>query len=282
MEKATPVGTSFMSRFTDFEVDEGAALGGDAGGGTSFPEPAIPASDDHLLGEDGLDADFDEGEPAAEPAAEAEAWAGPSQQEWQETQEALGQFAQLMEYLQAEPEAPAGPPEPSIFERAAAGEVDLADPETFQSAIRAEAERLMEERFGPYQPILEAQAQQQGEAMVHEALDAIAKDMGEFDRNHALIATQSLLANGVPPEQAFRQAAAITRQFEERTRAAAIEEYKKSLGNLEDVEPEPLGGGAARESEQYKVDPHDPDKYERVAQRFMERKRAAERAAQTG
>lgn len=100
-----------------------------------------------------------------------------------------------------------------------------------------------EERWGMYQPILEQVAQQHVDQQLSASFDALAKEegIGEFNRSIADRIAKFNLTRGMDGVTATRQAAMeaakITREIEEQTRAS----IGQHLGGL--PQPTPTGGG---------------------------------------
>ena len=209
--------------------------------------------------------------PAAAPPA---SWTGPSREEWEQTQ--AFQSAILQALYEPGEEEPGTPAEPPTF--------DFSTPEKVAEFVRAQvkegAEKLYEERVGPYLPVLDKQLAEEGKAVVHAELTKIAKGdegrgvqgIGDFDLEMAGRVAQAFHATGVPPEQAIRLAAQETRAYEERIRSSALAAQQGQINNRLEVGHVPAPTGAVHEQDAPRAG---EDKYVRIAREWEERKRAS-------
>ena len=210
--------------------------------------------------------------PAAPPPSSG--WTGPSQEEWEQTQSFQNAILQAL-YEPGE-EEPGTPAEPPTF--------DFSTPEKVAEFVRAQvkegAEKLYEERVGPYLPVLDKQLAEEGKAVVHAELTKIAKGdegrgvqgIGDFDLEMAGRVAQAFHATGVPPEQAIRLAAQETRAYEERIRSSALAAQQGQINNRLEAGHVPAPTGAVHEQDAPRAG---EDKYVRIAREWEERKRAS-------
>lgn len=231
-----------------FQTDP--AGGGDPGGGAADPtitgEPPTPATDPTP--------------PAA--AADQPGWV-PSQDEWtqmQQTLQGVGQYAPLLNELAAVLAEPEGQQQQQY---------DFSTPEGQQAYLDARLEQMFQERFAPIEPVLGQIAEREGEAAARNALDQLAKDGGEFDREGALVAAQAYVNAGYSPQDALQNAAAYQRGLEQRIREAALAEYKTSIENGLGAPANPAVPGAAQQNE---PPPTGRDRYEVAARNFFDRR----------
>lgn len=282
-------GLGLMGRLIDFDTDDGGA---GADGALSFA--ADLGTDGSLLGDGDLGAGGDGGAGAGgEGGAGGDGGFALTQEMWDElvgrTEQSTGFVTEVMQAIEEEQRAAAAATARTAEQERIAG-LDWTDPQAALGEIerraQAIADQRFEQQFGPYRHLLDEVAQTRGEAMVKDELDVIAKGdpargiegIGEFDRDQALLLSNAFLANDVPAEQAFRQAAIITQQNEQKLRQAGVDAYLEKMKAAGDAPAEPyLGGGAAREGNELTYDPRSSDKYEVVARQWAER-RAAERA----
>lgn len=144
-------------------------------------------------------------EPVETPAPEAPAepaWTGPSQDEWQATQEQLAQYAQMLQppAQQQNPDQPPPLPE-DVFS------------DTYQQDLAA----YIDSRVAPFQQFQQQVQLAAAEERAMELLNQQASTVGEFDRGMAMArANQIMYQNGGTPESALAQAAKETREYEKR------------------------------------------------------------------
>lgn len=134
-------------------------------------------------------------ETPAEPA-----WTGPSQDEWQQTQEQLAQYAQMLQPPQQNPE-----------------QQPLAAPDPFSESYQQDLEAYIDSRVAPFQQFQQQVQLAAAEERAMELLNQQASTVGEFDRGMAMArANQIMYQNGGTPESALAQAAKETREYERR------------------------------------------------------------------
>jgi hypothetical protein len=211
------------------ETDE-LGLGDEGGASDAAADPETPAA------EAGADA-----EPSAAAADAAPTWVGPSQDEWRQTQQALAHLSQYAPVLGQLGEVLAADQggEPEF-------DFDLLDPQQAREAMRAEAERMFSERFGQYEPILVQQQRAQGHQMMEEAFTALESELGGgFDHGTAAAFAESALRETNDAFQAVRVGAQRAREFEQKIRKEAVEEYRKHLETIASAPREPGVNGAA-------------------------------------
>jgi hypothetical protein len=200
-------------------------------------------------------------EPSTQPAEEA--WQGPSQQEWEQTQGYLQQTAPFLNELQsllAEPDPYQQPQEQQQF--------DPGNPDAY---LEQRLEQMWQERFGAYEPVLGQIAEREGEQMARSTLDRLASEHGEFDRDLALTAAQVYVdpeRGGMSPADALNAAAQFARQTEERIRADERAKYTTQLGNAANAPTDIHAPGAAVEAPGV---PTGRDRYEQAVANFTSR-----------
>lgn len=216
-----------FGRFIDHEVDAaGMGMGSGGGGGGAAPA-AAPAG---LTQADVIQIFSDHVGPLSDQLAELS-------ERFQQPQPALGGQPQGVQFDPYD----TGTYQPwmqSLVEQQVTERVAAA-----QQAMEA-AIGEYEQRWGMYQPILEQVAQQHVDAQLSASFDALAKEegIGDFNRSIADRIAKFNLTRGMDGVTATRQAAIeaakITREIEEQTRAS----IGSHLGGL--PQPTPSGAGA--------------------------------------
>lgn len=226
---------ALMRRLVDYETTPDG--GGD--GGAAPPDPT----------------------PAATPPEPA-SWQGPSQEEWQQTQQALQQLGgvapfmqELQQILSEDPGAQQQPP---------GGELQI-DPQV-QQYLDAQVERMYQERFGAFEPVLGQIAEREGEQIARSELDRLAGEHGEFNRDLALVAAQQYVGSGMPPDQALVAAAEYARTMQKQIADEAIKAHQEALLAAAGAPVEPGATGAAVTQPTV---PTGRDRYEETLKRFQ-------------
>lgn len=220
---------------------------------------------------DPLAGDPDGAAPAEQPApAEEPAWAGVSQQEWEDTQRYIRQIGPVLENLNAVLEGGPQPQyqQPQPQQQAPEFKFDPFDPTSAQAAVRAEAERLFDERMQMYEPVLGAFQAQQGEQLAREEFARAKSELGapDLDEDTALLITAGMLGNGGDPRVAVSHAARYLSEYESRIRQNEREKYKAELQGLSTAPSEmPANTGAVQPPAQV---PTGPDRYRRVVENW--------------
>jgi hypothetical protein len=169
-------------------------------------------------------------EPAAEPAVEpaAPAWSGPTQEEWEATQQQLQQYEQLLQ--------PQPPPQygPTLSEYPTGQEIMDFIAYSQQGVNQFEQEVRL------------AQAEEQAMSR----LDELAAAGGDFDRDTAFARANMIMVQqgGGDPMRALEQAARETREYEQRVGQAF---YDRQIEQLQTNANAPrglpaTGGGSAQ------------------------------------
>ena len=208
------------------------------------------------------------GEPVAEtPEVPAEPEWTPPGQDWygninqfvEQAGPVLQQMGQLLSSQQEPDPAYAQYVEPEYVD----GETDPV--EYVNELVNARVQAALE----GYEPILGFVAQREAENATREALSVLESEVGKFDHDQAVFTSLGLQNQGLDPEYALRVAATRQREFEERIRNEAVEEYKASLGrSQEQIAQQPgTSSGAAAEIE---ATPTGPDKYTIMAERWAQ------------
>lgn len=181
-------------------------------------------------------------EPEAAPEAPAEeTWSGPSQEEWQETQEALQYFASL-----AQPQSP--------FQQ------QQEEPETVEFDPLADdagqqLRQVIQKELEPYREFVWAQQVREGNARAQDIIaDEVAKN-GDFLHADTSARIQRLATAYIgqtneqfvgderrAAEAAYELAIKDAREWEAKVKEAAIEQYKNELAGLSGARRE-LGAG---------------------------------------
>lgn len=232
----------FLTGLQDYLLREMPDDGGD-GGGAPPPEPAP--------------------EPEPTPAA-SETWQV-SREDWEQTQqylravgEALPQLYQRMESLNAP--AQATPEEPQY---------DPFDPESVESYIGRNVERLFSERLQPYEGLLGMVAAKEGETLARTELASLESRIGNFDHDNAFMVASGLIEQGRDPNQALQTAAQHTYEFEQRIRADERARYTAEMNGIVDAPRETVGGATPSEIEKV---PTGPDRYKIAVDRVLARR----------
>ena len=142
-------------------------------------------------------------EPVAEPVEPA--WQGPSQQEWESTQQQLMQATQLLQQFQ-QPQ-----PQPQYdYQQPQA-------PDPFSETFQADLDAYIGYRLQGSQQLEQEIRLAQAEEFAMGRLDELAQKGGEFDRDAAYArANMILMQQGGDPLAALDQAARDVREYEQR------------------------------------------------------------------
>lgn len=202
-------------------------------------------------------------EPAIEPAEGIEpvepaedAWTGPSQEEWQQTQAQLADAAALVEAVRSQQSGEGGP-------------LSEYDPE-FRQAL----DQYIDQRLAPYssfqQDAILGEAEQRAQDILH---DLSVRD-GEFDTATARLRADSLLPAmaekyGPGPkaaEAALAAAASAQRDYEQQVRDAAVQQYQNQLRGIASAPREPAANGVPAATQH--VTPQGGDELDLVRSHF--------------
>ncbi len=193
-------------------------------------------------------------------------WA-PSQDDWQAL---TGTVQALAQQFQPAPEVP----EPPSFQVAdeTTGETYI-DPAGLQAYIDFQIQQGIQGTVGPYKPILDQTTADRGEQLISQHLDQLQTTVGDFDTELARQIAEGLAARqGADPFQALKQGAEIAHAKHHAIGQAAVEEYKKTLGNIGSAPREPGAAGAGVE----RLEPRPGlQGYNDVADNFVARLQAA-------
>lgn len=125
-------------------------------------------------------------------------------------------------------------------------EYDVFNPESVRAHATAGLQEMFEREIGPLRELMGTFAEERGRVEATKALDAVAGEIGEFNRDQAVSQAAWLVSQGVNPRQAIRQAAEATRQFEQQIRTQAIAEHVAAQTAMHDpANAEPPGGGSS-------------------------------------
>lgn len=125
-------------------------------------------------------------------------------------------------------------PEPQV---GADGQVDI------EALIAAQ----VEQRMGAYTPLLGQIAEREGEQIARNELEKLAGEVGEFNRDDAILLTRAYMDQGMQPQQALKQAATRAHEREAAISTAAVDAYKAQLANAAGAQPGVPATGAATE-----------------------------------
>jgi hypothetical protein len=210
-----------------------------------------------------------EPEPEGEPAPDPQAYAQIPQEEWDGTQQFLTQVAQQMQA--AEQGYPEDYEQGYEQEQYQLPELDPFDPDSVQQYVSTvaamQAQQIVQEALGPLEPLLGHMAESEGEKLARETLDGYASEMGEFDRDQAVLMAQGLLQQGYDAEYALQLAAERTREYEAAIRANEREAYQQHLETISNAPTQQAAGGAA--ASEVEGVPTGPKRYEIAVRRAL-------------
>lgn len=213
-------------------------------------------------------------DPAPDPEPTPSEWAGVSQDEWERTQQfiaAAGPFLQNLAYEQqqaqyvAQQQQPQGPELP---------EWDPFDPAVVEAHVSARVQAAIEQALGPFQPILGQVAQETSMRQAESALEGLSSQVGNFDRDAALLIAAPMIDAGNMPETSLRAAAQYMHDLEQRIRADERQVVQNELRELQEAGPQAGSSGApgVTATEFDKV-PTGPNRYEEAISRAIARRR---------
>lgn len=211
-------------------------------------------------------------DPAPDPAPEPEpSWAGPTQEEWQQTQQYLQSVGEALptiyQQLQGMAPQPVAPAEPELT-------YDPFDQNSVQSYIETKVGNLVQgvltEKLGPLEGLLGMVAQEKGEALAKQELDRLGTEIGTFDSDTAYAIAAGMIDRGADPSQALQTGARHAFELEQRIRNDERERYKAELAQLGQAPPEIQGGQSPAEVETV---PTGPDRYKIAIDRALARRR---------
>lgn len=222
------------SRLDRYTTDFETVLGDE--GGLAAAAPAAPA------------------EPAAAPAAPAApSWGGPSQQEWEASQA----FQRALLDAINEPDEPIAPATPAA-----------------ELTPQQIAEKMLEEKVGPYMPILDQIAEEKGREIVSAHIEKLKTDdpeiaaLGDFDTKRAVAMSQAFLAQGMDAASAIRAAALEIGSYAKEIREQSGAAETQQIQNRVDQPPQaPAAPAAVTQNEPTQTG---RDRYEARAQAWLE------------
>lgn len=266
--------------------------------GPPAPEPAAPGPGPAVAGPGPA------AEPVPPPAPEPLTADGVAQAVRQALGELLDPYAQG-DYGQGDPYA--GQPQPPGYDPYAAAPqqprfdpytgqplqpqapplppLDPLDPQTFPQALQAHVGQMLDERFGQIQEAIQplsgfAQeyAAERGRERASQLFGGVneqgqlyglaATVGGAFDHERAMERAARYHYDGMPGPQALERAARDQFEFEKHVRAAAIDEYTRTLGGNAGTPPQPPVGGTPPASPAPGV-PTGPNRYVEQLQRSL-------------
>lgn len=214
--------------------------------------------------EEAVEAAVEAPEPVVEEAAPS--WSGPSQEEWEALNGTIGQLAQ--QFAPPPAEAPGidsyFPPDPET------GEATL----TFEALDRYVQDRIeagVNSRLGQFEPVLNQTVADRGEQLINQEFDKLASQ-GDFDRALARELAEGYASTGHAPDEAIRRGAQRAREVAQAAAQSAVDEYKKTLGNIGNAPREPGVNGAGLPDEEHLPTGH-PDRYKQIADNWAARNR---------
>lgn len=228
-----------MKNLIDYEVspDGGTAPAGGDGTVAAAPDPPAAATP--------------EGE------ATAQSWTGPSQEEWQQTQQVLQQVGQGLPFLSELQQLLAEDP----AQQQSYQQIDPnADPQAYMDA---RLEQMFNERFGAFEPVLGQIAEREGEQAARNELDRLASEGGDFNRDIALVVAQQRV-DQMGPQQALAAGAEFARNLQKQIGDQAVEAYKQSIAAAASAPTDVSAPGAATD---LPATPTGRDRYEEAARR---------------
>ena len=160
------------------------------------------------------------------------AWAGPTQEEWQQTQESLREAAALVEAVRAGQNQD--------------GPLSGYDPE-----FRQELDQYINDKLSPYSAYQEQAILGEAEQRAQDILHDLSVRDGEFDTQTARLRADALLPDmaaryGPGPkaaEAALQAAATAQREYESQIRDKALEQYHNQLRGITSAPREPAPSG---------------------------------------
>lgn len=183
-------------------------------------------------------------EAAVEPEAPAEpVWSGPSQEEWQETREALQYLAQAVPQQQ---------PQYQQQEQPGPAEIDF-----FADDAQSQLDAYIESKLAPYADYTQQAILSEAEERAQDILTDIVSRDGEFLLEGSLEKARALANTYVPQmaqqygygpaaaERALEQAAKDVREWEQAVGEAYHQRQINQLSNLGGARTEPGAAGSA-------------------------------------
>lgn len=179
-------------------------------------------------------------------------WQGPSQEEWQQTQEALAYFAQQEQARQREQTGQNGglgpPPDPAYEPEAFAEWLDKRDEQRLAPFQQfTEQAHLTEAEERAYDILTDVESRE-GEFLLRETSDEVPVSSPQFARAIAEdLLPQAQERYGQGPraaEAALTEAYKVTRAWEDAVAKAALERRDNQLATLTGARREPAAGAA--------------------------------------
>jgi hypothetical protein len=210
--------------------------------------------------EDGGVGEFDAG---YEDDAGGEEWTGPSQGEWEATQNLLAYMAAQLSgegdeegyeqgydaeqegyeqgYDPSYGQAPYPPADGGYYGEPQMHPVEQMMHEIVDNAVNERIQAAME----PFDGVLGSVAEDKGEQIARAELDRIAGQTGEFDRTQAVLIADALVNQGYDAMGALQTAAQMQQQHEAQLKQRHYEEYRQGLGSVAGAGEPGVGGGAS-------------------------------------
>lgn len=222
-----------------------------------------------------------EPQPAPEPAPEPEPvaeWQGVSREEWEGTQQFISAAAPFLQNLAASYQQQQQAAQQQAWEAQNQGpalpEWDPFDENVVQQHFDMRVANAVQEALGPYQGLLGHIAADTSQREAESALSRLNEQVGDFDRDAALLIAAPMIDAGTEANSALNAAAQYMHQLEQRIRE---DERAKVQQGFQDLQGRGQGGEPGRvpgvpAAELDKV-PTGPRRYQEAMERAMERRR---------
>lgn len=165
-------------------------------------------------------------------------WA-PSQDDWNALTGTVQNLQRALTPPAPEPQAP------EFITQDELGD-SYVDPAQLAAYIQYQVDQGVQSRLGNYVPVLDQTVADRGEQVINEHFDRAEKAVGgDFNRGLARAVAEGLANQGMDPASAVLEAAKMARAARVEERAAGVEEFKTTLGNIGSAPREPGAVGAA-------------------------------------
>lgn len=161
---------------------------------------------------------FDDDTSSTENLENEGGWTGPTQEEWEQTREAIQQVTGIVPTVQQMSQ---------VFQQLQQGQ--QGDDDEGDLDIGEYVERIIEGRLAPIMPIVQSSAQRSGQERMKELLSEHEKTLGKFDHELAERVAHSYFAETGDPVKAVEAGAKLAAEIRKRERDEGVNEYKASL-----------------------------------------------------